>query len=67
MKILVIEAGVTHVKLLATGHQRRIEGFSGPKMAPAKMVAALRCWTTTGNAPLFEPPRLPAEASDNRI
>ena len=42
MKILVIDVGGTHAKVLATGHQKRVEIPSGPKMTPAKMVAAVR-------------------------
>jgi len=45
MKILVIDVGGTHVKLLATGHKQRVEFPSGPKMTPAKMVAAVRTVT----------------------
>lgn len=42
MKILVLDVGGTHVKVLATGHKDRIEFPSGPKMTPRKMVAAVR-------------------------
>ena len=42
MKTLVIDVGGTHVKVLATGHTKRVEIPSGPKMTPAKMVAAVR-------------------------
>lgn len=45
MRILVIDVGGTHVKVLATGHNRQVEFPSGPKMTPAKMVAALRAAT----------------------
>ena len=45
MKILVIDVGGTHVKVLATGHRQRVEIPSGPKMTPAKMVAAVRAAT----------------------
>jgi polyphosphate glucokinase len=45
MKILVIDVGGTHVKVLATGHKKRVEFPSGPKMTPAKMVAAVRAAT----------------------
>jgi polyphosphate glucokinase len=45
MRILVIDAGGTHVKMLATGHKQRVEFPSGPKMTPAKMVAAIRAAT----------------------
>jgi len=46
MKILVIDVGGTHVKVLATGHKQRVEISSGPKMTPAKMVAAVRAATS---------------------
>jgi polyphosphate glucokinase len=42
MKILVVDVGGTHIKILATGHKKRIEISSGPKMTPVKMVAAVR-------------------------
>ena len=42
MKILVIDVGGTHVKILATGHKNRLEILSGPNMTPVKMVAAVR-------------------------
>ncbi len=45
MKILVIDVGGTHVKVLATGHKKRVKFPSGPKMTPAKMVAAVRAAT----------------------
>jgi predicted NBD/HSP70 family sugar kinase len=45
MRILVIDVGGTHVKVVATGHKQRIEFPSGPKMTPAKMVAAVRAAT----------------------
>jgi predicted NBD/HSP70 family sugar kinase len=45
MKILVIDVGGTHVKVLATGHKQRVEIASGLKMTPAKMVAALKAAT----------------------
>src|ERR1700683_1715763 len=45
MRILVIDTGGTHVKLLATGRKQRVEFASGPKMTPAKMVAAVRTAT----------------------
>ncbi|HWV99003.1 MAG TPA: ROK family protein [Candidatus Acidoferrum sp.] len=46
MRILVIDVGGTHVKVLATGHRTRVEIASGAKMTPAKMVAAVRAATT---------------------
>ena len=45
MRILVIDVGGTHVKVLATGHNERVEISSGPKMTPTKMVAAVRAAT----------------------
>lgn len=45
MKVLVIDIGGTHVKLLATGHKQRVEFHSGPKMTPKKMVVATRAAT----------------------
>lgn len=45
MKILVIDIGGTHVKVLATGHRKFVEIPSGPKMTPAKMAAAVRAAT----------------------
>ena len=45
MRILVIDVGGTHVKVLVTGHKQRVEISSGPKMTPAKMVSAVRTAT----------------------
>src|SRR5579864_1600453 len=45
MRILVIDVGGAHVKVLATGHKNRVEFESGPKMTPSKMVAAVRAVT----------------------
>lgn len=45
MRILVLDVGGTHVKVAATGHRQRVEFPSGPKMTPAKMVAAVRAAT----------------------
>ena len=45
MRILVLDVGGTHVKVLATGYKQRVEFPSGPKMTPAKMVAAVRTAT----------------------
>jgi polyphosphate glucokinase len=42
MRILVIDIGGTHVKVLATGHRKRVEIPSGPNLTPAKMVSAVR-------------------------
>ncbi len=40
--ILVIDVGGTYVKVLPTGHKKLLEIPSGPKMTPAKRVAAVR-------------------------
>ena len=45
MRILVIDVGGTHVKVLATGRRQRVEFPSGPRMTPAKMVSAVRAAT----------------------
>ena len=45
MRILVIDVGGTHVKVLATGHKTRAEIPSGPEMTPAKMVTAVKAAT----------------------
>jgi len=41
-KILVLDVGGTHVKLLATGRKTPVEIPSGPDMTPRKMIAAVR-------------------------
>ena len=41
MRILVIDIGGTHLKLLATGRNKRLELVSGPRMTPANMVSAV--------------------------
>jgi polyphosphate glucokinase len=46
MRILVIDVGGTHVKVLVTGHKQWVEFPSGPKMTPAKMVSAVRAATS---------------------
>jgi polyphosphate glucokinase len=45
MRILVIDVGGTHVKVLATGHKKPVEIPSGSEMTPSKMVAAVRAAT----------------------
>jgi polyphosphate glucokinase len=45
MKILIIDVGGTHVKVRATGHRKRVEIPSGPKMTARKMVAAVQAAT----------------------
>jgi polyphosphate glucokinase len=42
VKVLVIDVGGTHVKLLATGRKTRVEIPSGPTMSAAKMVRDVR-------------------------
>lgn len=42
MKVLVIDVGGTHVKLLASGHKQKIEFLSGPRMTAKKMVAEVK-------------------------
>jgi len=46
MKILVIDIGGTHVKVIATGHKKPVLIPSGPDLTPKKMVAAVRQATT---------------------
>jgi polyphosphate glucokinase len=46
VKILVIDVGGTHVKLLATGRKTRVEIPSGPDLTAAKMVRDVRAATT---------------------
>ncbi len=45
MKVLVIDVGGTHVKVLATGHRTAAEIPSGHKMTAREMVAAVRSAT----------------------
>ena len=42
MRLLVIDVGGTHVKVLATGHKQRVEFQSGPEVTLAKVVKLLR-------------------------
>ncbi len=42
MRILVIDVGGTHVKVLATGHKKPLKILSGSEMTARKMVAAVR-------------------------
>jgi len=41
-KVLVIDVGGTHVKVLATGHKNEIKIASGPKMTAADMIRAVK-------------------------
>jgi polyphosphate glucokinase len=38
MKILVVDVGGTHVKVIATGRRTRVKFSSGPKLTPRQMV-----------------------------
>ena len=42
MRILVIDVGGTHIKLMATGHEKPIKIPSGPHMTATKMVRLVR-------------------------
>jgi polyphosphate glucokinase len=42
MKVLVVDVGGTHVKILATGQQQPVKFLSGPKMTPKQMVSEVR-------------------------
>jgi polyphosphate glucokinase len=42
MKILVVDVGGTHVKLLASGKRTQVKLPSGPDLTPKQMVAAVR-------------------------
>jgi len=42
MKVLVIDIGGTHVKVLATGQDEPVKFVSGPKLTPAQMVAGVK-------------------------
>src|ERR1019366_4240032 len=42
MKVLVIDVGGSHVKVLATGHRHAIKIPSGPAMTPQQMVRDVR-------------------------
>ena len=45
MKILVIDVGGTHVKVLVTGQETELKFVSGPDMTPAEMVAGVKAIT----------------------
>ena len=45
MKVLVVDVGGTHVKVLATGQSEERKVESGPTMKPAEMVAAVKGMT----------------------
>ncbi len=45
MRILVVDVGGTHVKLLATGQPERVKLPSGPELTPEQMVAAVQAAT----------------------
>ncbi len=42
LKVLVIDVGGTHIKLLSTGQKEPVKEISGPTMTPAKMVALVK-------------------------
>ncbi len=42
MKVLVVDVGGTHVKILATGHRVQREFPSGPTMTPEQMVSGVQ-------------------------
>ena len=42
MRILVVDIGGTHIKVLATGHRRPIKIPSGPTLTPREMVRLVR-------------------------
>jgi polyphosphate glucokinase len=42
MKILVVDIGGSHVKILATGHKQKREIVSGPKMTARQMVSRVK-------------------------
>ncbi len=41
-RVLVLDVGGSHVKMLATGHRTPVRFVSGPDMTPAEMVAGMR-------------------------
>src|SRR5882762_2901716 len=45
MKILAIDIGGTHVKVMATGRRKHLQIDSGPTMTPKRMVAEVRAAT----------------------
>src|SRR5438309_3871741 len=45
MKVLAIDVGGTHVKVLASGRKQNLQIDSGPTLTPKKMVAAVRAAT----------------------
>jgi polyphosphate glucokinase len=49
MKVLVIDVGGTHVKILATAQREAIEFLSGPRMTPKQMVSEVRKAATRWN------------------
>ena len=49
MRVLVIDVGGTHVKMLATGRRKPVELSSGPKMTAKKMVKDVRELTAGWN------------------
>ena len=49
MRVLVVDVGGTHVKVLATGQKVAREISSGPTLTPAPMIAGVKCAAGIGN------------------
>jgi polyphosphate glucokinase len=49
MKVLVVDVGGTHVKILATGHKDHRQFFSGPTLTADQMVAEVKALAGTWN------------------
>jgi polyphosphate glucokinase len=47
MKVLVVDIGGTHVKILATGHRKHREFASGPTLTPEQMVSRVKALART--------------------
>ena len=45
LRVLVLDVGGTHVKVIATGHRQEVTIVSGPEMTPASMVKQVRMAT----------------------
>lgn len=66
LKILVVDVGGNNVKLLASGHSAVRKVPSGPRMTPARMVAAVRK-ATAGWSYRAVAMGFPAQVHDGRI
>ena len=42
MKVLVVDIGGTHVKVLATGQDQKREFVSGPTLTPKRMISQIK-------------------------